>query len=308
MGDGSVLLVAEGRWREELTDLARAATGGLLIGIPLLYTMEMWWTGERTRPVHHLVLLVATFVVLVVLNRTSGFRRTQDVRLADAAMDAVVALALSLVLTAAVLILIREIDGTTPLAVALGKAVSQAAPFSIGVGVASHFLAESRGDDGNHDRDRGVHRAGGRGTGRISMRWAQHDEGRLNATLSDVGATVLGAVIVSASIAPTDEIPMLDAQMDTHWVLALLAASLVISYVVVFVAGFAGERQRRAQQGWLQHPITETVVCYLVSLVCALGMLWAFQRTEGSVGLALSHAVVLGLPAAIGGAAGRLAV
>ena len=40
----------------------------------------------------------------------------------------------------------------------------------------------------------------------------------------------------------------------------------------------------------------------------SLAMLWAFHRTEGSASLTLTHVVVLGLPAAIGGAAGRLAV
>lgn len=284
------------RWGEELTDLARAATGGLLVGVPLLYTMEVWWTGERVRPVQGLALLGASFAVLVVLNRTAGFRRAQDAGVAEAAMDATVALALSLLITTAVLVLLREIDGGTPAGLAISKVVYQAVPFSIGVGVARHFLAESRDGDGGDGASAGQGSA------------PETDDRRLNATLSDMGATMLGAVIVSASIAPTDEIPMLDAQMDAHWVLALLGASLVISYVVVFVAGFAGERQRRAQQGWLQHPITETVACYLVSLACAVALLWAFHRTEGSTALTLSHAVVLGLPASIGGAAGRLAV
>lgn len=283
-------------WGEELTDLARAATGGLLVGVPLLYTMEVWWTGERVRPVHGLTLLGASFLILVVLNRTAGFRRARDVRVGDAAMDASVALAVSLVITTAVLVLLREIDGGTPGGLAVSKVVYQAVPFSVGVGVARHFLAESRDGGGDEEEQRGD-------AGAIDAR-----PGHLDDTLSDLGATVLGAVIVSASIAPTDEIPMLDAQMDAHWVLALLGASLAVSYVVVFVAGFAGERQRHAQQGWLQHPITETVACYLVSLLCAWALMWAFHRTEGSSALTLSHVVVLGLPASIGGAAGRLAV
>ena len=137
------------RWGDELTDLARAATGGLLVGVPLLYTMEVWWTGERVRPVHGLALLSASFVVLVVLNRTAGFRRARDARLSEAAMDAAVALALSLLITTAVLVLLREIDGGTPAGLVVSKVVYQAVPFSIGVGVARHFLAESR--DGNGD-------------------------------------------------------------------------------------------------------------------------------------------------------------
>lgn len=87
-----------------------------------------------------------------------------------------------------------------------------------------------------------------------------------------------------------------------------MAASLAISYLIVFVAGFSGEQQRRDQAGVLQHPITETVVCYLVALVSAITMLALFHRLRGPWTLDLSRAVVLALPAAVGGAAGRLAV
>ena len=39
-----------GPWATEATDLVRGASGGLLFGIPLIYTMEIWWIGAHTTP------------------------------------------------------------------------------------------------------------------------------------------------------------------------------------------------------------------------------------------------------------------
>lgn len=284
---------AVGSWAGELTDLARAAAGGMLFGIPLLYTMEAWWTGSRSTPVQNLVVLGVAFAVVLLLQRTAGFRRARHARLRDAAVDAVEAVALSLVIVTIVLVLLREITAETPLEVGLGKIVHQALAFSIGAGVARQFLGESR--DGGADSDEPDD--GSRRTGT-----------QLNATIADVGATAVGSTFVALNIAPTDEVPMLDTAMDTHWVLALLGASLAISYAIVFVAGFSGERQRKEQAGILQHPLTETLVCYLVSLLCALALLWIFHRAEGPWSLTFTRVIVLGLPAAVGGAAGRLAI
>lgn len=270
----------------------------MLIGIPLLYTMEVWWIGSYTGASRMFAVLVFTFVPVFLLNRTSGFRSSRDVRLADAAVDSVEAVALGVLCVTGVLVLLREITTATPLGEVVGKIVYEALPFSLGVALARHFLLRSRDEDDEEQ-----------------MGDTQPDrhpvpDTSINATVSDLGATVIGAVFVAFNIAPTDEIPMLAAATSPAWLLAILAASLVISYCIVFVAGFSSQAKRRRQKGWLQHPLTETVVCYLLSLLSAAFMLWIFQRLrlEAPWSLSLSHVVILGLPAAVGGAAGRLAV
>lgn len=280
-------------WGEELTALTRAATGGFLLGIPLLYTMEVWWAGQRTSPLRTALVLAVAFVVLVVLHHTAGFRRTPDTHLIDAVGDAAVSLALGVVLVTVVLVLLREIDTATPLLIAANKTAYQAIPFALGAGVARYVLTGSRegGSDGGEDDD-GPNDGGG----------------ELSASIADVGASAIGAVLVGMAIAPTDEIPMIDAAIEGPWLLALIAASMAISYGIVFVAGFSGQEGRRAQHGWFQHPVTETVMCYIVSLVCALALLWTFRRLGGTAHQAFTHTIVLGLPASIGAAAGRLAV
>jgi putative integral membrane protein (TIGR02587 family) len=276
-----------GPWATELVEVARAASGALLFGIPLLYTMEVWWSGTEARPERLIGVLAVTFLPVLVLNHTGGFRSSQKSRLSETLMDTIEAVALGLVLSCAVLVLLREVTADTPARVALGKVVYEAMPFCIGIGVANHFLRGGR--DETDDRSRRGDRTG------------------LNATLIDVGATLIGSLFVALNIAPTDEVPMLASAMPPHWLLLVIAASLLVSYSIVFVAGFAREDQRRTQAGVLQHPVTETVVCYLLALGSAALMLWFFHRLSAPWHFSVSQIVVLGLPAAVGGAAGRLA-
>jgi putative integral membrane protein (TIGR02587 family) len=273
-----------GGWTAVAIDLTRAAAGGLLIGVPLLFTMEMWAIGTHTEPLQIAGLLALTFFVLLALNRTLGFRSRADTTLADALVDTVIALAVALVLVAGVLALLGEIDADTRMRHALGKVANQVLPFSLGIGVARHFLRQDRAES-----DEG-------------------DEPGLSPTVADVGATVVGAMAVALSIAPTDEVGVLAGQLEGARLLAVIGVSLVTSYGIVFVAGFVNQGRRFAQRGVIQHPVTETVVCYLVALVVSGALLALFQRLDGSPGHRLTAVVVLGLPAAVGGAAGRLAV
>lgn len=270
----------------------------MLVGIPLLYTMEVWWVGSSTAPSRMAAVLLFSFVPVFFLTRISGFRRSKDARVVDALIDSVDAVALGIVCVTAVLILLREVTLTTPPAEVVGKVVYEALPFAIGVALARHFLQRSRdaGDDGEEHES--------------TTAEATTTRTGLHSTIADIGATVIGAVFVAFNIAPTDEIPMLAAASSPTWLLAIVAASLLVSYGIVFEAGFSSQAKRRQQRGVLQRPLTETVVCYLVSLMAAAFMLWLFQNLDVGAPwtMNLQHIVLLGLPACVGGAAGRLAV
>jgi putative integral membrane protein (TIGR02587 family) len=287
----------ESPWATEVIDLARGASGGFLFGIPLLYTVEIWWVGSHTTPFQAIGILVAGSIPVYLLNQTSGFRSSSAVRVRDAVADTIEAMALAVVLVTAVLVLLRQVTATTPIDVALAKIAYEALPFAIGIAVANHFLNAGR-DAGDDDGDRGDD---------------EEDDGAepdrsINATLADLGATAVGAVFVALNISPTDEVPMIASAMGRAWTIGLVVASLAVSYVIVFGAGFARQQQRHSQVGLFQHPTTETVASYLVALACAALMLAVFQRHQGTWALSLQHVVVLGFPAAIGGAAGRLAI
>ena len=304
--------VARSPWREELDQVVRAVSAGMLFGIPLLYTMEVWWAGSTAGPLGMLAVLAVTFAVLVALNHSAGFREAKDVRIADALRDSVEALAISLVSVFVVLVILREIDGGTSVRDGIGKVVYESTPFAFGVGLARHFLRKGRTDDdddegdGDGDGDGSDDRDGdgdGDGDGEGGRRTR-------NATVVDLGATLLGAVFVAFNVAPTDEVPMIAAAVSPVWLALLVVATLVISYCIVFEADFSDQKKRRQHVGIVQDPLTETLVCYLVALVAAGAMLVFFGRVhvDDPVLDIVGRAVVLGLPAAVGGAAGRLAV
>ena len=50
------------------------ASGGFLFGIPLLYTMEVWFIGSYVLPTILLGILGITFLLILLLNRIEGFR------------------------------------------------------------------------------------------------------------------------------------------------------------------------------------------------------------------------------------------
>jgi putative integral membrane protein (TIGR02587 family) len=266
-------------WAEEGVAVARAATGGLLFGVPLLYTMEVWWIGAHTTPAQMLLVLGLVFVTLLALNTAVGFRRSRDLSPVEALEDALLGLAVGLVVTAAVLLVLRQVRVDTPTATSLGRVVTECIPFCLGVGVA-RFLVE--GDPGLAEDD-------------------SSDEAPLRTSGADVVATALGAAFIGLSIAPTDEVPMLAAAIGPAWQVVLIVASLALSYAVVFVAGFSGQDRRHREDGIFQRPVTETLVTYLVALLVGAALLWVFQRDLDPASDLLGRVVVLGLPASVGG-------
>ncbi|HEY9700219.1 MAG TPA: TIGR02587 family membrane protein [Trichocoleus sp.] len=279
-------------WQQELEDIIRGISGGFLFGIPLMYTMEVWWIGSYATPLAMLLVLLSTFFVVFLLNRTDGFRQVYPDRPMQALMDSVEALAIGAVCVTGMLILLQEIRWGIPLNEALGKIVFEGVPFSIGVALARSLLNGER----NQAQDENSSQP--------------QQQGRYSATLADVGATLVGSIIIAFSIAPTDEVPMLAAATSPPWLLAMLIISLVLSYLIVFAAGFTTQQRRLQQQGLFQRPITETVLSYLLSLGAAVLMLWFFQRLDFQDPWIswLEQSMLLGLPATIGGAAGRLTV
>lgn len=281
----------EHRWTDELRDQARALSGALLFGIPLLYTMEVWWVGSHTSAAQMALILAGTFATVAALTHAAGFRDDKDTSLRDTVMDSVEAVAVGLIASLLVLLVTREVEAGTPPRELLGKVVYHGITASIGVALASQFFqgsADSAGDDEGGGSSRG---------------------GALG-TLIDLGASAIGATFVISAIAPTDEIPMLAAAASPGSLLVVMAASLLISYAIVFVSGFSSQEQRQLQPGVLQHPVTETAAAYVVALVvCTVGLL-TFQRIDLSdpYSVWLPQVLLLGLPGAIGGAAGRLAV
>ncbi|MBD2347195.1 TIGR02587 family membrane protein [Anabaena subtropica] len=280
-------------WKREINDIFRGICGGFLFGIPLIYTMEVWWIGSLAKPRLIVMAFALMFIVVFLLNYTEGFRkRRNNWRVDEAAIDTIEAMAIGFVCSAFMLWLLQEITPETSLKESLGKVVFEGVPFTLGVALANQFLGESNQNTS------------------ASSNQKENSINQLHATLADLGATLIGAIVIAFNIAPTDEVAMLSATISPPWMLALMAASFVISYAIVFQAGFSDQQKRRQQKGIFQRPLSETTISYLVSLLASALMLFFFQTVtlDDPWRMWLEHTLVLGLPATIGGAAGRLAI
>lgn len=276
-------------WQTEFSDLMRGIAGAFLFGAPFLYTMEVWWKGNFTSPPRMMLILGMAYLALVLLNIKGGFRAEQPRSRTQVLVESAEGLAIALFTATLSLTLLDILHVETGIDAIMGRLITLSLPFSIGVGIANNLLLRIDDEDADPSKKRG------------------HP---LRSTLSDAGAALLGAIVVGSSIAPTDEIPMISSSLEPTRLLLIMASSLLLSYIIVFEANFGAQRQRRAQSGLFQRPISETVAAYLIALVAATLMLWLFQviRVGDPINQWVSYIIVLGLPCTIGGAAGRLAV
>lgn len=270
--------------------------GAFLFGMPFLYTMEIWWRGNTAGPSRMLCALALTFIALVILERAATARFKRSVPWPRTLIEATEALATGLVAAAVGLFLIGFLDVNAGLHAIVGRLCMEGLPFSLGVGLADFLLGEKedgheKGDDGRSAETE----QSGNMRDRIIVR---------------SGATALGATVIALTLAPTAEIPLIAIGLGYPHLLVMIAASLGISYLIVFASNFVATEARRAHRGGFDAPLVETAISYMISLVMAGGMLWLYQQIDlsDSPDLWASYIVVLGLPASIGGAAGRLAL
>ena len=283
-------------WQAEIKEIISGASGGFLFGIPLLYTMEVWFIGSYVQPSMLLSILAVTSIVIFVINRIEGFRPQESETLPGAIAETIETLAIGMVCSALMLVILKRIDLQTSLTEALGKIIFEGVPFSLGVAFSRSLLS----GDGEVDLDEGSQQAGSKNKSQTS--WQD--------TIADFGATLIGALFIAFSIAPTDEITVLAASASSPWLLIIMFTSLLVSYCIVFASQITNYQQRLRQLGVFQSPVSETVISYLVSLFISMLMLWFFQKIAFGDPwyIWLRYSIILGLPASIGGAAGRLAV
>ena len=280
-------------WQQEAKEIISGASGGFLFGIPLIYTMEVWFIGSYVQPAILLSILVITFIIILLVNRIEGFRTRESETLPGAIAETIETLAIGIACALIMLVILQRIDWQTPLTEILGKVVFEGVPFSLGVAFSRSLLSREADSEQIRSTPSSNHR---------SFSWRD--------TSADLTATLIGALFIAFNIAPTDEIAVLAASASPWWLLLIMVTSLVISYGIVFAAEFTNSDRRRQQQGLFQSPQTETIISYLVSLVAGMLMLWFFQKiTFGDPWFIwLRYGIILALPASIGGAAGRLAV
>lgn len=253
--------------------LGRAFAGALLFSMPLLMTMELWRLAVTMQRWHVAVLVVATVVLTVGLAHTFGAIHG-NASWADAAVDAGVAFVAGVLAAALVLSVLGIIYPVRSWTDAVSILSVEVLPASIGA-------AYARGQLGQESGDRA---AAGYGHELFLM--------------------AAGAVVFASNIAPTEEVVLLAGAVTAIQALLLVVLSLGLMHVFVYGTGFAGEEESTSTSRAF---LTLTVPGYVIALGLSAFLLWSFGRyDETSTYFALTEAVVLALPAALGAAAARL--
>ncbi len=272
---------------QSLREYARGVAGGLLFSLPVLYTMEVWWTGFMAGPERLLAGLAATYALLLLYNRFAGLHASASWR--EVAIDSVEEMGLGLLLAAALLWLLGELSGDLHIDELMGKIVIEGFFVAVGVSVGTAQLGAS-GDDEE-----------------ANSQGMEGDDGNAPPAFgSQVGLALCGAFLVASNVAPTEEIVQIASEAALSRLLGIAALSIALTALVLYFSDFRGGHAPDKHGGALG-VLRGTIVTYAIALAASAFLLWFFSRFEGaSLLLACSQIVVLGLPAAVGASAGRL--
>jgi putative integral membrane protein (TIGR02587 family) len=280
-------------WKAELHHFVHGIAGAFLFGAPFLYTMEVWWRGETGSAGRLLVALWGTFGAIVLLERAAEARYGRHLPWTRTLTRSAQSLAYGLVAAAIGLVTIGVLRFDSGVPADLGLVVMEGIPFGLGVGLADFLLGEKSGETGGASQKRAT---------------PARRAARRRLVLRRVGASALGAIVISATLAPTQEVPLIAVGLTPPWLVVLAGVSVAVSYLIVFAANFVVVDDENPSG--VAHPVLETAMAYAVALGVSGVLLWLFQTTtlEDPASLWATHVVVLGMPASIGGAAGRLAL
>lgn len=270
--------------RRFLVGLARGLAGALLFALPMLMTMEMWSLGLYVDRGRLLILCVAALPLLVVLARRIGFENVTSWR--AAVRDAFIAYGLGILIGAAVLLLLGILDDRPTADTIVAEVALQSVPAGIGA-----LLGRSQLGRHSEERD-------GDGDGKA---------GGETGYAHELFMMVTGALFFSLNMAPTEEMILIAYRITpVHTLLAVLV-SIALMHGFVYALHFRGSHRPAEGSAWWDPFLRFTLPGYVIALSISLYALWTFGRLDHTgFPPAVTAAVVLGLPAAIGAASARL--
>ena len=268
-----------------LREYGRGMAGGLMFSLPLLYTMEVWWTGFVADPMRLLIYVAATFVLLLGYNHYAGLH--QDASWREVAIDSVEEMGLGLVLAAAVLFLLGQLESDMHAYEIIGKITVEAMTVAIGISVGTSQLG-----GGGDDREKG----GAEASAKEEVTFS-----------GQLVIAACGSMLFASNVAPTEEIIMIASEARVQNLLGLAVLSLLLTGLILYYIEFTGSGQFVPAQGSIASVVVGTVITYAVALVVSAAVLWFFGRMDDvTMNTAAAQVIVLGLAATLGASAGRL--
>ena len=271
---------------QSLREYARGIAGGLMFSLPLIYTMEVWWTGFIAGPLRLLGYLLATCILLLGYNHYAGMHR--DSSWSEVFLDSIEEMGLGLFISAGLLFLLGRISFGIGWNEVLGKIVVEAMTVAIGISVGTAQLGlQGDSEDGSKNKK------------------SAREEIRFDGQLV---IAACGATLFAANIAPTEEVVAIATSSSVGQLLGLMLISLFFAALILYYIEFAGS-ERFVRRDGLLSVVIGTVTSYAVALASAAAVLWFFGRFDQvSLVTALAETVVLGFVTTLGASAGRLLV
>ncbi|MFT2011250.1 TIGR02587 family membrane protein [Pontibacter sp. 13R65] len=273
--------------QKSLREYGQGIIGGLLFSFPVLFTMEVWWTGFSATPLQLLLLMLATYLLLLGYNRFAGMRAGTTWR--SIFIDSVEEMGIGIILSFLVMLVLNRVrlDGMT-LDEIMGKTIIEAMAVSIGVSVGTAQLGVANGEDESRELDE----QGSWWSMRISL----------------LVLGLCGAIIVGGNVAPTEEVVVLAIESAPFHILLMALLSLIISLIAVYYSALNGPDKGNSRQRNFNVAF-DTCLSYLVALAASAMCLWFFGRFQNvSFFVAFSQVIVLGVISTLGASAGRMLI
>ena len=261
--------------------LARAFGGAILFSFPLLMTMEMWWLGFYMDGFRLALFTLLTVPLLVGLSYYDGFEPTSCLR--DDVIDTFVAYAVGFITATVMLSAFSVIKFEMSVGEIIGKISVQAILCSFGAMFAQSLLT------GGNDDERDI----------------LEKRRREASYFGELFLMAIGAIFLSMSVAPTEEIELISYRMTAWHTFVLAVATLSLMHAFVF-AEFRGHEKATRGESYLKIFLRFTVVGYAIVLLISFYILWTFGTIDGmNFAEKIRIVIVLGFPAAVGASASR---
>jgi putative integral membrane protein (TIGR02587 family) len=268
-----------------LIGLARANAGAILFSFPLMMTMEMWWLGFSISGYRFAIFLVLTIPLMFGLSYFDGFEDTQTFK--DDVRETFTAYFVGFLIATLLLSLFGVIRPNMALDEIVGKITLQAAVAGIGAMFTQSLLGpNSTVGQSAEKHKRSLHYGG------------------------QLFLTAVGALFLSMSVAPTEEMFLISYQMSDWHVLGLAVLTIAVMHAFIYAAHQKRKSHNVVGESSSLHLFARiTLISYAVVLLISFYILWTFGSID-HMGYyeQLKVVIVLGFPAALGGGASRLII
>ncbi len=274
---------------KSLKDYGRGITGGLLFSLPMLYTMELWWTGFIASSLQLIIYFIVGMFLLMVYNHYVGIHGEHT--LLQGFEESIEEMGLAFVLTVFVLWIMGRLTPEMSINEISGKIIVEAVTVAIGISVGKSQLSGESSEDKDKSKDE------------------QKKNDKNPPLLRSVNIALCGAILIASNVAPTDEIVLIALESEIYKLLIIALIAVGIGGSVLYYINFKGAEKVVREPSNFKEVVIGTIIMYAVALASSAFMLWFFGRFENlSLYGIVAETVVLAFPAALGASAGRLLI